>query len=291
MSKGKIGAVISTILVGAIVVGTISCATKIPNGYVGVQYSLNQGVKGEILHQGLNFVNPMVKVTKYSISAEQLFLCKDEKAGSEDDDSFNVTCKDGTVNVDLEMSYRFNEDKIIDVFKKYKGMSGQDIVNNVIREKIKGYTKEVTSKYTVIEAKMEKVSELNLELTKHLTDKLAEYGIDVESASISDMRVNSEIEQAITERAKANQDLEAEKQKQQKAKVEAETKVIKAKADAEATKISAEAEANANRLKQQSINETIVKYETQKKWDGKLPVATGESIPMINIPQAEKTDK
>lgn len=223
------------------------CTERIPAGYVGVVYSMNGGIQDEVLTQGWHIVSPTKKVTRYSVATEQLYMSADSREGSEGNESFDVTCLDGKMNVDFEMSYSFNADKVNEVFTKYRGMSGQDVIDSIVRGKIKTKVSEVTSQYTVLEAYMEKKAQLNKDITIALQDYLDEFGVTVESANITAARVDAQIEQAITERSKVAQELEIEKQRQEKARLEAETKVIEAQGEAEKVRIEAEAEANKNK--------------------------------------------
>lgn len=262
MKTGKIGAIILAIV---IIVGAISvflCSEVVPAGYVGVQYSLNGGIKDEVLPQGWHLVAPTIKVSEYSIATEQLLMTQDEREGSKDNDSFDVICKDGKLNVDFEMSYHFESDDVVRVFTKYRGMTGQDVVDSIIRNKIKAKISEVTSTYTVLEAHMDKKAELNNEITKVLQGYLLEYGITVESANLSATRPDEQIQQAITERSKVAQELEIEKQKQEKARLEAETKTIQAKAEADVKKIQTDADVDRyTRLGQAITPQLISKWE------------------------------
>ena len=76
MNKKLIGGIVSGVLVGGALILGVMSLTKIPAGYVGVQYDMNGGVRDEILSQGFHFVNPMVSVTKYSISSESAIISK-----------------------------------------------------------------------------------------------------------------------------------------------------------------------------------------------------------------------
>ena len=157
------------------------------------------------------------------------------------------------------MSYSFDADKVPTVFTRYRGMSGEDVMNNVVRGKIKTYINEITSQYTVLEAHMEKKAELNGAITTHLKEKLADYGVTVESANLTRTQADAAVEQAIIERSKVAQELEAEKQKQEKAKLEAETKKIQAQAEADAALIKAQGEADANKALQSSITDELIR--------------------------------
>ena len=269
MKRGKIGAILAGLV---IVVGAVSvaiCTEKVPAGYVGVQYSMSGGISDEVLSQGWHIVSPTKKVSLYSVATEQLFMSADEKEGSKDDDSFDVVCKDGVLNVDFEMSYSFDAEKVPNIFSRYRGMSGDDIINNVIRGKIKTYTNEVTSQFTVLEAHMEKKGELNRMLTEHLRNMLADLGVEVESATLSRTTASAEVEASITKRTTTAQELEAEKQKQEKVALEAETKRIQAQGEADALLIKAQAEAEANKLLEESISDNLIRMkeaEARMEW-------------------------
>lgn len=259
MSKRIIGAgVAAAILIGGTIFGLISME-RIKPGYVGVVYSMNGGIQDEVITQGWKFIGPGKKVTQYSIATEQLYLSADEKEGSKDNDSFDVMCKDGKLNVDLEMSYSFDAEKVPDVFTRYRGMDGQDVIDNIVRGKIKTYVNEVTSQFTVLEAHMEKKGELNRAITEHLKNMLVEFGVTVESANITRTQPDAAVEAAIVERSKAAQELEAEKQRQEKAKLEAETKKISAQGEADAALIKAQGEAAANEALQKSITDELIR--------------------------------
>ena len=265
MKMGKIGAILAGLV---IVVGAV-CTEKVPAGYVGVQYSMSGGISDEVLNQGWHIVSPTKKVSLYSVATEQLFMSADEKEGSKDDDSFDVVCKDGVLNVDFEMSYSFDAEKVPNIFSRYRGMSGDDIINNVIRGKVKTYTNEVTSQFTVLEAHMEKKGELNRMLTEHLRNMLADFGVEVESATLSRTTASAEVEASITKRTTTAQELEAEKQKQEKVALEAETKRIQAQGEADALLIKAQAEAEANKLLEQSISDNLIRMkeaEARMEW-------------------------
>ena len=256
--KGKALIIIIPLLIIALILG-VMCIEKIPRGYVGSIYSISGGTSDEVLTEGWHMVAPNKKVTEYSVATEQLLMTKDERDGSEDNESFSATCKDGVLNVDLEMSYHFNAEDIPTIAKRYRGLSGESIVNTRIKSKVRTYVNEVTSQYTVLEAYMDKKSELNTELTAHLKKELAAYGVVVESATLPRTEPDKAIKQAITERSKKAQEVEAAKQEQEKQKILAQTKKIKAQGEAEAAVAKAKGEAEANRMIAKSMTPELLK--------------------------------
>jgi len=259
MTSKRIKALIGIIIVAVIALGfTLAMVKKVPQGYVGVVYSMNGGIQEEVLSQGWHVISPTKKVTTYSIATEQLLMTKSKTEGSPTNESFDVSCKDGRMNVDIEMAYSFKAEDVSKVFTRYRGMSGEDVVNNIIKSKVKRYVGEVTSKYTVMECYMDKKAELNTELTKVMTDRLIEYGISVESCSITRVKLDKSIEDAMIKRSKVAQELEAAKQEQQKITIEAQTVVIKAQGQANAAIEAARGQAQANTLISSSITPALI---------------------------------
>ena len=257
-SKALGGVIITIVIITSSILGVL-CVEKIPRGYVGAIYSIRGGTSNEVLNEGWHFVAPTKKVTEYSVATEQLLMTKSSTEGSEENESFNATCKDGILNVDIEMSYHFESEDIPKIARKYRGMSGNDIVNTIVKSKVRTYTNEVTSEYTILEAYMDKKPELNKEITEHLRERLAPFGIVVESATIPRAEPNKTIKAAITERSKKAQEVEAAKLEQEKQKILVETKKIEARGEADAAIAKAEGEAKANELISNSITSELLK--------------------------------
>lgn len=268
MSKKKIGAIILAVaMVGGLIFLKASTA-KIKNGHVGVVYSIQGGVQDEVLGQGWKFVGPTKKVIQYSIRTQQLYMSKDSQEGSKDDESLNVGTQGGTVNVDFEMSYSFNPDTVSNVYKKYGGLSGKEIVDGIVRGRIRGLVNEVTSKYTVAEVYIDKRQEVNEAITRHLQENLSEVGINVERASLPEVRPDEQVMATLKEKARMQEELAVEKQKQEKVALEAETKRIEAQGEADKKLIQAQAEADANKLLEQSITPELIELKRLEKWNG-----------------------
>ena len=279
MHKKLIGLVTAGVIVVGLGVGAALCIEKVPAGYVAGQFSMSGGVKKEVLSPGWHLVSPTIKTSKYSTATEQIYMSKDSREGSKEDESFDVTCRDGKLNADFEMSYSFDADQIPNVMKRYRGMSGEDIMNSVVRGKVKTYINEETSKFTVMDAHLEKKGELNKAIFNRLKKELSQFGITVESANLSATRPDERLAKAIAERSEANQRLEKIKLDAQIIEQEAENKRIEAQGSADAAIIKAKGEADANKELEKSITPELLEMEKIKRWDGKLPTVTdGQSI-------------
>ena len=274
-----------TLGAAVVITGVVAstCIEKVPAGYVAGQFSVNGGVKNDVLSPGWHLVSPTIKTSRYSTATEQLYMSKDKRDGSEDDDSFDVTCKDGKLNADFEMSYSFSAEDIPKIMKRYRGMSGEDIINTVVRGKLKTYINEETSKFTVMDAHLEKKGELNKAIFNRLKKELANFGVIVESANLSQTRPDEKLAKAIAERSEANQRLEKIKLEAQIVEQEAENKKIEAQGEADAKLIKAQGEAQANKELERSLTPELIELEKIKAWNGVLPQVQGGSNPIVNM--------
>lgn len=113
----------------------------------------------------------------------------------------------------------------------------------------------------------------------NLAEKLRERGIIVEEISIVDFKFSPSFTEAIEKKVTAEQNALASKNKLEQIKYEAEQTVTTAKAQADSLKL----------LQQSATIETIelqrlkVQQSAIDKWDGKLPMVTGNAIPFISL--------
>lgn len=306
MRKGAIGAVILAVLLLIGCMLLIMCTTRIPTGYVGVVYNMSGGVDGEVLTQGWHVVAPTKKVTTYSIGIEQSYLTAEDKGDSPKDESFSIPTSDGkTVKVNLEFSYRFNEEIVSDTFTMFKGKSGEDIKDTFIKPKIIAWTQEVSANYPVTDIFGDKRTQINAELDVYLREKFEPYGIVIDTVNFTDISVDDETAAAIQKKVNAQQELElanieaetaqiqankdrevariqAEKDKEV-ASIKAEQAIIAADAEAQALLIAAEAEAEANSKIAMSLTPELIDKLKYEQWDGKLPTVSGSSGTIVDI--------
>ena len=301
--KGKIGAIgLGVVMVTALIILAM-CTKKVDAGYKGIVYNVRSGVSGETLSQGWHIVSPGKKVIKYSIGIEQSYLTSKDQGDSKGDDSFEVPTSDGKgLTVDLTFTYRFNEEQITEVFTKFKGKSGSEVLTSFIKPNVISWTKEVTAKYPVTEILGDKRASLNEILTSYLKEKFVPYGIIIENVSLIDINPDEKTRNAIQEKITAQQQMElaevqaktakieAEKDKEV-AQIQAEQAKIKAQGEAEAKKIAAEAEAEANKKISNSLTNKLIEKIKYEKWNGELSkYAGGNGGIIINESGGDKSE-
>lgn len=306
MKTGEVGAVfLGVIIVIALVICYFSFK-KVPAGYVGVVYNFSTGISDKTLSQGWHFVAPTKKVTIYSIGIEQSYLTSEDKGDSKKDESFSIPTSDGkTVRVNLEFSYKFDSERVVDTFILFKGRSGEAIKDTFIKPKVIAWTQEVSAKYPVTDIFGDKRTEINAELDTYLKEKFLPYGIVIDTVNFTDIAVDDETAASIQKKVTAQQELElanieaqtakiqAEKDKQvalieaeknkEAAQIQAEQAKIKAEGEAEAKKIAAEAEAEANKKIADSLTPELIEKIKYEQWNGELPQVQGSNTPIVNM--------
>ena len=258
---GMIGGTIVGIGLFVGLICIVMCLHKVPVGYESVIYSMNGGVQNETLQQGFHLIAPTKKAKDFTVSNEQLILTKDEREGSKVDESFKVaTSDDASISISFQMSYRYIPEKIVDTYKKFKGMDGEDIVNNRVRTVLKSKISEVTTNFSMMDIYSGNRSEINNDVTEYLNKDFNDvYGIEVLDASIIDVHPDKELQKTIDNRVKALQEKQQAKAEQEKVKVEAETKLIKAENEAAIKIKKAKADAEANRVLSESITDNLIR--------------------------------
>lgn len=305
-SKGFIGAIVlAVIIIIGLIIG-FSCAKKVPAGYVGIVYSMNGGVSDDVLTQGWHIVSPTKQVTLYSIGIEQSYLTAGDNGDSEDDDSFEVPSSDGKgLKVDLTFTYRYDADRVTDLFTRFKGQSGKEVRDSFIKPNIISWTKEVTAKYPVTEILGDERANLNIALSEYIKEKFDKYGIIVENVSLIDIDADDETRASVQRKVNAQQELElaqieqktanvqAQKDKEvaivkaeqdrETAEINAEQQRIKAQGEADAIQIEAEAQAEANKKIAESLTPELIENNKIAKWNGEVPTVSGTGATIVDV--------
>lgn len=317
MNKRILGAIVAGVTCFILMITLISIMEKVPAGYVGIVYNMRGGISDEVLTQGWHIVSPTKKVTLYSVGIEQSYLTSGKNGDSPDDDSFECPSYDAKAfMVDLTFTYRFDQDKITDLFIRFKGQSGKELRDSFIKPNIISWTKEITAKYPVTEILGDGRAELNIALSEYIKEKFEPYGIIIDNVSLINVetdeetkaqiqrRVNAiqELELAQTEKktaqvkadqekevalTKAQQDKETAiikaEQEKETAVINAEQAKIKAEGQAEAMRIKAEAEAAANKMIAESLTSELIEKNKIDKWNGDVPKVSGSSATIVDI--------
>ena len=239
----------------------ILCIERVSVGNVGVVYSAG-GVEDKVLSQGWHFISPFKSVRQFPISQQQLVLSNspgDYNKEEHPDWSIDAPANGGMVKINMTVNYNFIPDRVVEVYKQFNGMNGETIVESRVQNSIIAYVKEVTPRFSVMDIYSDKKSEVNEAITNYLNEKLtAEYGINVSSALVIDVQLDSALQQKVQAKEQAKQDAEIAELEKQTAEAQAETDKVIAESEAQVKVIEAQAEADANRIIAQSITPELI---------------------------------
>ena len=239
----------------------VLCIERVSVGNVGVVYSAG-GVEDRVLSQGWHFISPFKSVRQFPISQQQLVLSNnpgDYNKEEHPDWSIDAPANGGMVKINMTVNYNFIPDRVVEVYKQFNGMNGETIVESRVQNSIIAYVKEVTPRFSVMDIYSDKKSEVNEAITSYLNEKLtAEYGINVSSALVIDVQLDSALQQKVQAKEQAKQDAEIAELEKQTAEAQAETDKVIAESEAQVKVIEAQAEADANRIIAQSITPELI---------------------------------
>lgn len=263
----KIVPIISGVGVGVAVIvagvyGAMSL-TQVGQGEVGVVYSMKGGVQEETLGPGIHFVGPFDKVSDFPVSQQQLVLSNNPADFNEEklkqDTHVDAPADGGMVKMNMTINYNFIPDRVTDLYERFNGMEGDQIVESKVKNSILAYIKEVTPQFSVMDIYSDKRAEVGQAITEYLNTKLEEeYGMEVSSALIIDVQLDEELQAKVQAKEQAKQDAEKAELDKQTAIAQGDAEKAKAEAEAAVTITKAKAEAEANKLKSESITPELI---------------------------------
>lgn len=263
MKKG-IAIAVSAVLAVVVAVFCIICLTRIKVGYVGVVYSA-KGVEQNTLTQGWHWLSPLKHVKQFPVSQQQIVFSDDPSDYNTDEHAdwhIDAPANGGMVGINLTVNYNFLPDRVVSLYGKFNGMDGEAIVEGRVQNSIIAYVKEVTPRFSVMDIYSDKKSEVNKAITDYLNEKLStEYGINVSSALIIDVELDSALQEKVRAKEQAKQDAEIAELAKQTAEAQAETNRVIAESEAAVKIIEAEAEAKANKTIAESITPELIQMK------------------------------
>lgn len=186
------------------------------------------------------------------------------------------------VDATVAINYRLPKDKVLEIYTDI-GDNAQ-VEESVIKPAISESVKASISEFTV-EENITKREALRDAISTRITNKLDDYGIQVESVSIANLDFSEEFDNAIEAKQVAEQQALKAKFIKQEAEVTAETTVINAQATADATLVKAKADAQAQELLKVSLTNELLQKLYLEKWNGVLPtyMGSGDDSILMNL--------
>ncbi|MBU1519401.1 prohibitin family protein, partial [Patescibacteria group bacterium] len=210
-------------------------------GETGV-YSLFGKVKEKELSSGFHLVIPLAKVTKMSIRTEEYTMSTAQNEGKrKGDDAITSLTKEGlSVDLDMTVLYRINENKASDIYRTV----GLTYEEKIIRPTIRTSIRDVIAQYEAKDIYSEKRQEVAQQILKKLKKEIEDRGIIIEEVLLRNVQLPANLAQSIQEKLQAEQEAQKYDFILAKEKKEKERKIIEAEGQRDSQKIINESLSN-----------------------------------------------
>lgn len=186
--------------------------TVVPAGYVGV-VDFFGSVSNLTLKAGINMVNPLAKVVKFSVKTEEI------------KEAMDVPSKEGlTVRLELSALFHLNPEKAAEVYKTI----GENYIQIILEPQFRSVARGVTSGYdarALYTSEREVISQI---IQKDLEKLVEPRGITIEATPMRQVGLPAGLTESITEKLRAEQESQRMQFVLTKEKQEAERKRIEA---------------------------------------------------------------
>jgi regulator of protease activity HflC (stomatin/prohibitin superfamily) len=238
--------VIPIIVVIVIIIILAMTVRTVDTGEVAVvtQFGVVTGTEGA----GIHIKSPLEEYHVISVKQEQV-----------DEIYYTATKDTQSINQQIVTQLAVDPTSCKSLYEKFTGNHLEGIVKPVLYDGFKSATAAFT-----LEGAIAQRDALAAKMLENVKSKLEPYGIIVVSVEIKDVQIPEAFAQAV-------EDKKVAEQIQARAETEKLTAIIKAEQELEVKKLEAE----ANTIVTQTLSEQILRQQFITKWDGKLPLYSG----------------
>ncbi|OGU55344.1 MAG: membrane protease subunit, stomatin/prohibitin [Ignavibacteria bacterium RBG_13_36_8] len=206
------------------ILALLQCFTQVPAGHVGVVDFFGI-VSEKALPAGINFVNPLANVIKYSIQTK------------EHKETMQVLSREGlTIGLEVSALYRLNPDSAARV---YKTVAGGDYETIILIPQFRSICRAVTASFQASALYSTERERLGASIQEELAKTVASRGVLIENTPIRNVALPIQLTEAIEQKQRADQESQRMEFILTKEKQEADRKRIEAKGIADFQKIVA----------------------------------------------------
>ena len=196
------------------VLAALQCFTQIPAGHVGVVDFFGV-VSDQTLRAGINPVNPLANVIKYSIQTQ------------EHKETMQVLSREGlTIGLEVSALYRLNPDSAARV---YKTVTGGDYETIILIPQFRSICRAVTASFQASALYSTERERLGASIQEELAKTVSPRGVTIESTPIRNVALPTQLTEAIEQKQRADQESQRMEFILTKEKQEADRKRIEAK--------------------------------------------------------------
>ena len=260
--------IIALILILLLVVA-LNSWTVVQGGTVGV-VSVMGAIQEQVFEAGFHLKAPFVSsVEMMNIQTQKLEV--DASAASKD---LQV------ISTSVALNFHVDSASASRLYRTVGKSYQLTIISPAIQESVKA----VIARFSAEEL-ITKRQEVSLSMREEINQKILSYGLIVDDFNIINLDFSAEFNAAIEAKQTAQQQALKAEQDLARVKIEAQQKVEQAKAEAEATRARAEAEAYAIEMIQKELerSEQYIEYQKVEKWNGELPLVSGDSSAIIDL--------
>lgn len=217
---------------------------------------MTAGEATSLAGEGINFKIPFYQTTK-TVDTKTLVVKQSAAAASKDMQRVSSV---------ITVNYRYDVEKLIEIYKKTGFNIDETIISNQIQETLKSVAAKYSAEELITQREVAKNS-----IDSVLKKELSRYNIIVESVQLTDFNFSEEFNNAIEVKQTEVQKTMTSINILERTKIEAENRIVQARGEAEAIRIQAAA------IQTQGGSE-YVSLKWIEKWDGVVPeFVSGES--------------
>ena len=231
----KYHALVKAVAAVLILTGIISSMiVQIEAGSIGVQ-SLFGKVQTNTLEPGLNFVNPLVKVTHFDTKTQNYTMSGIHDEGEKMmDDAMRVLSSDGLeVIIDVTVLYRVMPERTPQILKEI----GTDYKNVIVRPMVRTKLRDNAVSYDAISLYSTKRNEFQHKIFENVKSEFEVRGLELESILVRNIMLPESVKTTIESKINAEQEAQKMTFVLQKEKQEAERKRVEAQGIADYQRI------------------------------------------------------
>jgi regulator of protease activity HflC (stomatin/prohibitin superfamily) len=229
---GKIFFLVGPIL---LIIGvSTSCFKTIEPGQVGVK-SLFGKVDNTVLYSGLNFINPLVKVTEFDVRTQTYTMSAVHEEGNQKgDDAIRILTADGLeVVIDLSVLFNVKSSEAPKILQEI----GTDYLDKIVRPIARTAIRDNAVSYDAVSLYSTKREEFQNKIFKTIQSSFSKEGLQLQQLLIRNVALPASVKTTIESKINAEQDAQKMTFVLQKEKQEAERKRVEAQGIADYQKI------------------------------------------------------
>lgn len=198
------------------------CIAQVPAGHVGVVDFFGI-VSNRVLPAGLNPVNPLAKVIKFTVQTK------------EHKEAMSVLSREGlTIGLEISALYSLYPDSAAEV---YRTIAGGDYENVLLIPQIRSISREVTAGFQASALYSTERERLSQMIEEELSRRMAARGVIIESTPLRNVSLPTQLTEAIEQKQRADQESQRMEFVLTKERQEADRKRIEAQGIADFQKI------------------------------------------------------